>query len=159
MKKILFSLCLLFGLGITSAFAQPPVGDANVGDTYGVVIEPQGALDITKLNQLVTGTDSVDVKIKAEILDVCPKKGCWVSLRMPNGEPVFVRMKNYAFFLPLNAIGKEVVLEGKAFKKVTSVKELQHYAEDKKLSKEEIAKITKPKEEFRFLANGIVVVE
>jgi hypothetical protein len=39
------------------------------------------------------------------------------------------------------------------------VAELQHYAEDAKKSKEEIAAITKPEKEVRVMAKGIVVVE
>ena len=44
-------------------------------------------------------------------------------------------------------------------KQETSVKELRHYAEDAGKSKEEIAKITKPKVEIRVLANGIKVID
>jgi hypothetical protein len=51
------------------------------------------------------------------------------------------------------------VIKGKAFKEVTSVEELQHYAEDEGKSKEEIALITQPQEEIKFLADGVVVVE
>jgi hypothetical protein len=41
-------------------------------------------------------------------------------------------MKDYAFFVPTALEGKTVVLEGSAESKTTSVKELQHYAEDAK---------------------------
>ncbi|RYG26476.1 MAG: DUF4920 domain-containing protein, partial [Chitinophagaceae bacterium] len=50
-------------------------------------------------------------------------------------------------------------LDGEAAKKTISVEELQHYAEDAKKSKEEIAAITKPQQEIRFTAKGIVVVD
>ncbi len=51
-----------------------------------------------------------------------------------------------------------MVLTGNAELKMTSVKELQHYAEDAKKSKEEIAMITKPKQEVNFMASGIKVM-
>jgi hypothetical protein len=51
-----------------------------------------------------------------------------------------------------------VVLDGTAERKVTSVDEQKHYAEDAKNLKSEIDAITTPKEEIRFVANGIKVV-
>ena len=59
--------------------------------------------------------------------------------------------------MPLDANGKEVIVAGKAFVQMTSVEELQHYAEDAGKSKEEIAKITAPKKEFAFEANGVLL--
>lgn len=70
----------------------------------------------------------------------------------------FVKMKDYAFFVPTALKGKSVILEGNAEKEITSVKELKHYAKDAKKSQSEIDAITLPKEEIRFLANGIKVV-
>ena len=72
---------------------------------------------------------------------------------------VFVKMKDYAFFLPQNIAGKTILLDAKVTKQETYVKELRHYAEDAGKSKEEIAKITKPKVEIRVLANGIKVID
>ena len=74
------------------------------------------------------------------------------------GEKFFVKMKDYAFFVPTALVGKNVVLEGNAETKVISVDEQKHYAEDAKKSQAEIDAITKPKEEIRFLASGIKVV-
>ena len=92
-------------------------------------------------------------------MDVCPKKGCWLKLELSDKETAMVKMKDYAFFLPLAAKGKTVVIDGEVKKKTISVAELKHYAEDAKKSKEEIAAITKPENEVRVTANGIVVVE
>ncbi|MFK8059566.1 MAG: DUF4920 domain-containing protein, partial [Polaribacter sp.] len=63
----------------------------------------------------------------------------------------------YGFFMPLDSKGIEVIVNGKAFVKETSVKELQHYAEDAGKSKEEIIKITESKKEFAFLADGVLM--
>ena len=71
----------------------------------------------------------------------------------------FVKMKDYAFFVPTALEGKTVVMEGSAESKTTSVKELQHYAEDAKKSQAEIDAIKEPKTETRFLASAIKVVE
>ncbi|HRF25184.1 MAG TPA: DUF4920 domain-containing protein, partial [Chitinophagaceae bacterium] len=70
--------------------------------------------------------EKADVKVKAKIIDVCPKKGCWLTLELPNGETAMVKMKDYGFFLPLAAKGKTVVIDGEVKLKTTSVDELKH---------------------------------
>lgn len=60
--------------------------------------------------------------------------------------------------MPKNLVGKEVVIEGEASVKETSVKQLRHYAEDAGKSKEEIKKITEPKKEVIFMAAGVLVL-
>ena len=49
-------------------------------------------------------------------------------------------------------------MEGKAFREVTTVEELRHYAEDEGASQEEINAITEPTEELKFMANGVLVL-
>ena len=158
MKRILFAF-LLIGFGFM-ANAQPPAGDAKPGEWYGEKVSMDGAIPIadvvTKLND---GKGSVDGKIKAKIIDVCPNKGCWLKLELDNGQTAMVKMKDYGFFLPLAAKGKMVVIDGEVKMKTTSVAELKHYAEDAKKSKEEVDAITKPEKAVSVLAKGIVVVE
>jgi hypothetical protein len=59
--------------------------------------------------------------------------------------------------MPLDSKDSEVIVNGKAFVKETSVKELQHYAEDAGKTKEEIALITESKVEFAFEADGVLI--
>lgn len=160
MKKI-FLAALVAGFGLV-ATAQPPAGDANVGDYYGEKVS--NINDAVKLTDVAAklnagAPDLATAKIKAKVLDVCPKKGCWVSLELENGEKAFVKMKDYGFFVPVAAIGKTVVIDGEVKMKTTSVAELKHYAEDAKKPQAEIDAITQPKKEVRVLATGIVVVE
>ena len=77
----------------------------------------------------------------------------------PTDQSVFVKFKDYGFFMPLDLAGSEVIVQGKAYKEVTSVDELRHYAEDEGLSAEEIAKITEPEEELKFMADGVIILE
>lgn len=81
-----------------------------------------------------------------------------MTIAKPGGEEIMVRFKDYGFFMPLNIVGKEVVLDGVAKATVTSVDMLKHYAEDAHKSKEEIEKITEPKNEIEFTAKGVVVL-
>lgn len=157
MRKI-FLTCVIALITVTVK-AQPPAGDAKPGDFYGEKITTDGAVSIADIPSKLETSETLNTKIKAKIVEVCPQKGCWLKLRVNDSTTAMVKMKDYAFFLPLAAKGKTIVLEGEAAMKTTSVKELRHYAEDAKKSKEEIAAITQPKKEIRFTARGIVVVE
>ncbi len=118
-------------------------------------LSSQEALDSYKL---LKSTDTINLKFSSSILDVCSKKGCWMTLPSgANDENIMVRFKDYGFFVPLDASGKEVIVEGKAFVNKVSVADLKHYAEDAGKSMEEIAEITEPKIEFAFEANGVLI--
>ncbi|MHB0754644.1 DUF4920 domain-containing protein [Polaribacter sp. M15] len=128
-------------------------------DSFGDKISADKALSseemLVKFNTLNVG-DTINVKFASKINEVCSKKGCWMKL--PVGETeTMVRFKDYGFFMPLDAKDREVIVEGKAFLKETSVDELKHYAEDAGKTDEEIAKITAPKKEFSFEANGVLM--
>jgi len=111
---------------------------------------------LKKYNALKAG-DTINVKFATEIKDVCSKKGCWMNLALPNGKEAFVKFKDYAFFVPLNASGQEAVVSGKAFVSEVSVAQLRHYAKDGGKSEAEIAKITEPETTYGFLADGVLI--
>ena len=158
MKKVLLALSI--ALLSTTVNAQPPAGDANPGDVYGSKVKAKGAQDLTDVvAQLENGATLSDTKIRAKITDVCPNKGCWLKLELPDGKTATVKMKDYGFFVPLAAKGKTVVIEGQASVKTVSDNELKHFAEDAKKPQSEIDAITQPKKEVNILAKGIVVVQ
>jgi hypothetical protein len=101
--------------------------------------------------------DSITVKFKTTIKEVCKKKGCWMKLDLSNGESAFIRFKDYGFFVPLNADGSEVVVNGVAFVDVVSVSELKHYAKDAGKSLAEINAITKPEITYSYTATGVFI--
>lgn len=155
----LFFLAVSLSLTIAS-YAQPPAGNAETGDFYGSKVKPKGAIPLAELvNQLESASSLPETKISAKIIEVCPNKGCWLKLELPNGKQATVKMKDYGFFVPLAAKGKMVVIEGQASIKTVSVKELRHYAEDAKKSQAEIDAITEPKKEVNITAKGIVVID
>jgi hypothetical protein len=158
MRKLFLTLAIA-GFGFI-ANAQPPAGEAKAGEWYGEKVNPEGALNVNDVvAKLNGGSEFENVKIKAKIVEVCPKKGCWLKLELNDGSTAMVKMKDYGFFLPVAAKGKTVVIEGEVKMKTTSVAELKHYAEDAKKTKEEIDAITAPQKEVKVMAKGIVVVE
>jgi hypothetical protein len=80
-----------------------------------------------------------------------------MNLPLAEEKEAMVRVKEYSFFMPLDAKCKDVIVAGKAFVTVTSVEELRHYAEDAGKSVAEIAKITSVKKEFAFEASGVLL--
>ncbi|MNQ28665.1 hypothetical protein D3C85_419590 [compost metagenome] len=169
MKPFLYSVIVFISFS-TISFSQeavekpsPPAGNALVGDYYGVDVSKASeskAISVEKLETKLESEKKVEnVVVKGEVTDVCEKRGCWLTVKTGNGSSFFVKMKDYAFFVPTSLKGKSVVLEGNAEKKITSVDDLKHYAKDAKKSQAEINAITSPKEEIRFLADGIKVVD
>ena len=157
MKKMSLIIFALFVAQFS--FSQPPQGKAKPGTVYGAKTDDKNAVAASELPAMLKVKDTVAVKVKAKVLEVCSKKGCWMTFKVNDGADAFVKMKDYGFFVPLDLMGKTVVLDGHAFTKVTSVAELKHYAEDSKRPQKEIDAITEPKSEIRFMADGIVVVE
>lgn len=167
MKKLIFAIAISLG---TVSFAQtetaktsgPPAGNAIKGDFYGATVSDKSvkkAITGKKLEkQLESEMTLKNVAIKGKVVDVCDKKGCWLTVETNSTQSFMVKMKDYAFFVPLALRGKEVILEGDAELQMTSVEDLKHYAEDAKKSKEEIAMITEPKKEISFMASGIRVL-
>jgi len=102
-------------------------------------------------------SDTIDVTFQSTILDICQKKGCWMSLDLKNQEEVIVRFKDYGFFVPMDASGNESIVEGKAYLSVTSVDQLRHFAKEAKKSQEEIDAITEPRIRYMIMANGVLV--
>lgn len=129
---------------------------------FGDSISDDGALSnkdmMEKFTTLKEG-DTLDVKFKTSIKEVCQKKGCWMSVDLDGNEEVFVKFKDYEFFVPMNAQDKEVVLNGKAYVNVESVADLKHYAKDAGKSQTAIDSITMPEVRYSFMADGVLIAK
>ncbi len=154
---------LLITLLFLAACKSEKTSEANDNlayNSYGEKISDENAMTATKMFDkfsTMKAGDTLNVKFASSIADVCSKKGCWMKLPLNDSIQSMVRFKDYGFFMPLDSKGKEVIVEGKAYVKETSVDELRHYAEDAGKSKEEIALITEPKREFAFEAHGVLM--
>ena len=155
MKKALILCCVLFVSLCLSA--QEPQSAAK-GVTYGAGTTADGAIAANDVEAKIKADDKFSGRVKGKVVSVCKEKGCWMKIERENGEPMMVKFKDYGFFMPKDIEGKEVVIEGEASVKETSVKQLRHYAEDAGKSKEEIAKIKSPKKEVIFVAKGVLVL-
>ena len=157
MKRILF-----FAIAISFlAACSPKTVERIEGKHFGETISEKGAISYDKLLAEMDKKGGVEnVKVEGKVEAVCQNKGCWMTIVSDNDDEVmFVKFKDYGFFMPLDLSGKTVVMRGNAFIEETSVDELKHLAEDAGKSEDEIAKITAPKKEFKFLADGVVILD
>lgn len=127
-------------------------------DEFGASFEKkEGKTDNWKVYKSLNVADTTTTQLTGKIVEVCQAKGCWMKVDLTNGEQVFVKFKDYGFFVPLDAAESNVVMKGKAFIEEMSVDEQKHYAEDEGATKEAIAKITTPKKTLRFEADGVLI--
>ncbi len=159
MKKILFAALVV---GAFTACDNAAADDKKTGvDTtlsfFGDTISADGAIPANQLLAQLTGKDSMQVKVEGTIQEVCQKKGCWMKVQLDDKNEMRVRFKDYGFFVPKDASGKKVVIDGWAYADSISVADLRHYAEDAGDSKEEIEKITQPEAEYTFMARGVII--
>lgn len=134
------------------------VAQQNNSQRFGEAFEMQEKPNQdSAIFQTLEVSESTQTLISGEITDVCQVKGCWMKVDLADGEEVFVRFKDYGFFVPTHSAGNKVTMKGKAFVEEMSVEEQQHYALDKGVSQEEVSKITTPKRTYRFEAEGVVI--
>ncbi len=152
---------LLCGALLLLGCAQAAPSAAQSGmKSYGKEITADGAISTAAFAKAMEATDSLATKLEAEVITSCRVKGCWMDVRMPDGSPMKVRFVDYKFFVPKEGMeGKRAILQGTATRETIDVPTLRHYAEDAGKSKEEIAKITEPKHQLTFLAEGVLVQE
>lgn len=165
--RILIYVSLAVALAMTGCKQASPNTSAEAEaateggkyESYGEVITDDGAIDYASMVSKVTTEGGFEGKVVGTVESVCQTKGCWINI-VEDGvdQQMFVKFKDYGFFMPKDCAGKKVVLRGQAYEEETSVEELQHYAEDEGLSKEEIAAITEPERELKFMADGVLLM-
>ncbi|OIP49837.1 MAG: DUF4920 domain-containing protein, partial [Flavobacteriaceae bacterium CG2_30_34_30] len=102
--------------------------------------------------------DTVDVKFSSTVNEVCQSKGCWMKMDLGEKE-VMIKFKDYAFFMPKDIAGKEVILNGKAFIEEMSIEDQKHFAEDAGKSEDEIADIKESKRTLSFVSDGVLILQ
>lgn len=170
MKKIFLSIMIL-AVGVT-ACNQKETSEKNIEEKETEVDEVEKeskflgkSFDVDeemKLINLVSemnNSDSLEAVVEVKVTEVCQAKGCWMKVKLPNGESMRVTFKDYGFFMPKDLAGKSVKMYGIAKKEETDVETLKHFAEDGGESEEEIAKITEPKMDYKFVASGVKLMD
>lgn len=127
-------------------------------DSYGTLISDKNIVSSEDVYSLMSTSDTLETKLMGEIIKTCPKKGCWMTVKTNNGQEVRITFKDYGFFVPKNDVeGKKVIFQGQAIIATTPIAALRHFAEDAGASKEELSKITEPRRELKFIAQGVLI--
>ena len=153
MKKLFFiGVCFII---VTAVQAQ--IKPAEQGVVYGNVTEKGTPINVTDLENNLK-KNKYEGKITGKVVEVCQAMGCWIKLEKEDGTTLMVKSKDHGFFMPLDIVGKKVIVEGDASVKEISEKMRKHYAEDAGKSKEEIEKIKGSTKEVFFNAYGVKVL-
>lgn len=150
--NLIFSAAFFFVL--TSCGTQKT---EQVSKYFGDSIAQINPTKVADVKAKLGTKDSVAMQVEGKIVEVCQKKGCWMELQLDNSETMRVTFKDYAFFIPKDAAGKTVIMEGYAYNDTTSVQMLRHYAEDGGESQAAIDKITEPEVAVVFEASGVII--
>ncbi len=170
MHALSFAPVLLFAAGLAAQVPPPPAAEAaapkaqepakkkldqkaweHFGD--GITEGASTALaDVLKKPEDFTGKV---VRIEAPITAVCQTKGCWMHLGSQQ-PPVFVKFKDYGFFVPKDASGRTTIVEGTMTMKQETVEQTKHYLEDAG-KHEEAAKVTEGRKLYHFMASGVAI--
>ena len=126
-------------------------------DTFGAPIELDGAVPVAQALAAPENFTGRTVRLVGPVDSVCQTKGCWMKVGAGE-QSVFVKFKGYAFFVPKDAAGRDVVFEGELSVKELSVAEQRHYLEDAG-KKDEAAKVTEPKLDVTFMASGVALAK
>ncbi|OYU84741.1 MAG: DUF4920 domain-containing protein [Flavobacterium sp. BFFFF2] len=158
MKKLIALSCI----ALLSVQCQKKTAEVSNKKTDNIVAFGDKLTDTTAITttELLTKmialkeADTLNVQVKGLIESVCQKKGCWMRMQMGK-ESLFVRFKDYGFFVPKNAANMEAIIAGKAFISTETVDELKHYAKDAGKSQAAIDSIIKPEITYSFMAHGV----
>lgn len=167
MRKVLY-LGLLAAFILSACQQSRSVAAAKQDDAKNVGGQQFGApitsADAITYDELLSKNIQAPttLKVKGRVSEVCQAKGCWMNIvsdKNQQASTMKVRFKDYAFFMPKDISGREVIVEGEASVQVISVDDLRHYAEDAGKTQEEINAITQPRRELTFLASGVILLD
>jgi hypothetical protein len=140
--------------------AAPQKLDAKKFDHFGDGIRA-GAAPMTLRKALADAAElgGKTIRVRAPITGVCQVKGCWMNLGKPDEKgnpPLFVKFKDYGFFMPKDASGRVAIVEGTMSFKQETVAETKHYLEDAG-KHDEAEKVTEGRKLYRFMASGVAI--
>lgn len=143
MKKIISLMVLILAFSF-AAFAQektekvkPTEQDKTEAIPVGGVIKRGAVLGNSKkvsLAKVLANPSKYagqSVRVEGVIVRSCKTEGCWMELA-PNekAKSVRVKMKDHAFFIPLNSAGAMAKAEGVFSVKTLTKEEVKHLIED-----------------------------
>jgi hypothetical protein len=139
------TLCVLTVAALLCA-APGLAGDAKKWDTYGKDMTKGKMQPVSKVQ--TPTPEGKTVRAFGIVAEVCQAKGCWMNIE---GGDVTMRVEfeDYGFFVPSNAAGKKVQLEGIVTERTLSEAEREH------LQSESESGAPLPERMLVFVAKGV----
>ncbi len=157
MRKIIIILTALAFFMSCSNTSQSNPEDASINGNYGnTEWDVMEAITGEQLIEQLASKDSVYTTVAGHIKAACQAKGCWMNMEVAGNE-MFVKFKDYGFFVPKNSGDHDAIIKGWAYVDTISVKDRIEYAQDAEATAEEIAAITEPEVKLTFMAEGVVI--
>lgn len=125
---------------------------------FGKEITQENSITVDSLVSLLPTGETKQVKVKGKISDACKMEGCWLELSSSQGLPILVTYKEEAFTLPLEIQGKEVVIEGLAYRDSLTIEDLRKEAIEEGKPQLEIEKINSPAIKLGIEADGVLLL-
>ncbi|MGA1057948.1 MAG: DUF4920 domain-containing protein [Phycisphaerales bacterium] len=152
---LLAAASLALGAGCsTKGTYQQAVSDH--WSTYGPVLRSDPPT--MTVSEMASGEVAGPVVLTGVVRGVCQTKGCWMTVAADGAdEPVFVKFRDYGFFVPRNAVGRQVVMNGSPVVTEVSVQMLRHYGRDAGQSEEQVMLITEPERRLEFVADSVLI--
>ncbi len=103
MKKIVFLFSLIL-VGCSN--------NGKSGEKYGEIISLTNKSSIQSILEQPEENKGKEFLISGEMTNVCQKKGCWMTIKDLDNTEIFVRFKDYGFFMPKDGFGRKVLAQG-----------------------------------------------
>jgi hypothetical protein len=126
---------------------------------FGKKINEHKSVGLQEFDILANNTDTLFIKLKAGISEVCLEDGCWFRINLYNGERMIVTFENEAFVIPTDVAGKHVLIEGKTYLETMSEDDMKKLAVQAGEIQWVIDTIRGPHIQRTFVAKGAVIVQ
>jgi hypothetical protein len=147
MRRIAPALLLLLPLLLSPALL------ADTGK-YGAPLGDAPKVALADLVKDAAAWSGKTVKTEGTVASVCQEKGCWMTLKAGD-RTVRVTFKDYGFFVPKDAAGATVVLEGVFKVKTIPEATAKHYAGETEGGKPDAIK--GDQKELSLVASGVEI--
>ena len=155
---VIFAGTLLFSCSTSPKTELKATGYIK-GVVYGDSIKDENIIDLSSISTAFGKNEELDIKVKGKVDSVCADKICWLTMKLNTGDVMKIKFSDSVVAIPQNLQGKEVIVDGQAYKDTISVEDLLEEAKTTGKSKAEIAKIRTPKVQILYKAKGLVVLK
>ncbi len=152
--RIIYSGILFLGLSLQSCSSSKE-GLKHYGPS---AVDTNKAISMAEMvKQFNENPQANTFTFYAPIVNVCQSAGCWVNVQKADGDLMRIRFKDHFGIPPKTQTGNVAYFHGVAYYDTISVALQKHFLEDGHAPQSEIDKITEPKIELNFQADGVLI--